>query len=50
MSDIESFRNFIKNKIPEVNFPSGMLFGVGGMDTYSKERFAQEIRKHLQGG
>lgn len=27
----------------------GMLFGAGGMDTYSRERFAQEIRKYLQG-
>ena len=25
----------------------GMLFGAGGMDTYSRERFAQEIRKHV---
>ena len=26
----------------------GMLFGAGGMDTYSRERFAQEIREHLE--
>ena len=27
MSDIESFRNFIKNKIPEVNLPKGKKIG-----------------------
>ena len=29
-------------------FCGGMLFGAGGMDSFSKERFAKEIRDHLK--
>jgi len=43
-NDIKTSFEFHRAKV----ICGGMLFGAGGMDTYSKERFAKEIRKNLK--
>ena len=53
LNDIELVVDKIYNHLCQfqqgrIIFCGGMLFGAGGMDSFSKERFAKEIRDHLK--